>query len=132
MIEKTMPKPQITIGKRIGDMPPKASFTLISCPKHHRRQDGRHVRTEKIGAHAGNVAHVVAYVIGDGRGIANVVFGNARFDLADQIGSDVGRFCINAAADAREQRDRFGAEREIPSRPRSPFCTWFAPRSAKH
>ncbi|MNI63404.1 hypothetical protein D3C73_1187700 [compost metagenome] len=28
-----MPKPQITIGKRIGDMPPKLSVTTISCPK---------------------------------------------------------------------------------------------------
>src|SRR5215831_11970672 len=34
------------------------------------RHDGTHVRLEEIGAHARDVAHVVAYVVGDHRWVA--------------------------------------------------------------
>ena len=103
MIEKTMPSPQMTIGSRIGDIPPKASFDLDLLAEHHRREDRRDIRTKKIGTHAGNVADVVADVVGDRRRIANVVLGNAGLDLTDEVGTDVSRFCIDTAADTREQ-----------------------------
>ena len=89
----------MTIGRRIGDIPPKASVHPDLLTQHHRRQNRRDIRTKKIGSHTGDVADVVADVIRDRRRVANVVLGNSRLDLADQIGTDVGRLCINTAAD---------------------------------
>jgi hypothetical protein len=41
-------------------------------------------------------------------GLRGIILGNAGLDLADQVGADVGRLGVDAAADAREQRDRAG------------------------
>src|SRR5690606_35534639 len=71
-----------------------------------------HIRTEKIGSHSGNVAYVIADVIGDGGRVAHIVFGNTGFDLADEIGSDVGGLGINSTADACKQSDRFRTKRK--------------------
>ena len=38
--------------------------------------------------------------IGDDRRVSRIVFGDARFDLADEIGADVGLFGEDAAAEA--------------------------------
>jgi hypothetical protein len=78
----------------------------------HRGDHRADVALEEVGAHAGHVADVVADVVGDGRRVARVVLGDARLDLADQVGADVGRLGVDAATDAREERDRAGAERE--------------------
>ena len=77
-----------------------------------RRDDRADVRLEEVGAHAGDVADVVADVVGDGGRVAGVVLGDAGFDLADEVGADVGGLGVDAAADAGEQRDRRGAEAE--------------------
>ena len=77
-----------------------------------RGDDRAGVRLEQVGAHAGDVADVVADVVGDGGRVARVVLGDARLDLADEVGADVGGLGVDAAADAREQRDRRGAEAE--------------------
>ena len=45
------------------------------------------VGLEQVGGHAGAVADVVAHVVGDGGGVAGVVLGDARLDLADQVGA---------------------------------------------
>jgi hypothetical protein len=81
-------------------------------PEHHRADDGADVGLEEVGAHAGHVADVVADVVGDGRGVARVVLGDAGLDLADQVGADVGGLGVDAAADAGEERDGRGAQRE--------------------
>ncbi len=73
---------------------------------HHRAD----VALEQVGAHAGDVADVVADVVGDDGRVARVVLGNARLDLADQVGADVGRLGVDAAADAGEQGDRGSPE----------------------
>ena len=80
--------------------------------QHHGRQDGRHVAAEQVGAHAGHVAHVVAHVVGDGGRVARVVLGNARLDLAHQVGAHVGRLGVDAAAHAGKERNALGAQRE--------------------
>ena len=74
--------------------------------------DGDHVGLEEVGGHARAVADVVAHVVGDGRGVAGVVLGDARLDLADQVGADVGRLGEDAAADPHEQGEEGGAEPE--------------------
>ena len=68
------------------------------------------VRFEEVGAHAGDVAHVVTDVVGDRGRVARIVLGNARLHLADEVGADVGGLGVDAAADPREQGDRRTAE----------------------
>ncbi len=65
---------------------------------------------EEVGAAAGAVADVVADEVGDDGGIARVVLGNAGLDLADEVGADVGRLGVDAAAELREERHERGAE----------------------
>lgn len=72
------------------------------------QRDG--VRLEEVGGHTGTVAHVVAHVVGDGRGITRIILRNALFDLADQVGADVGGLGEDAAADTHEHRDERRAE----------------------
>ena len=60
----------------------------------------------------GAVADVVADVVGDHGRVARVVLGDARLDLADQVGADVGGLREDAAAESREDGDQRAAERE--------------------
>ena len=80
--------------------------------QHERSDNGAHVGLEQVGPHAGDVADVVADVVGDHRRIARIVLGNPGLDLAHQVGADVGRLRVDAAADPGEQGDRGSAERE--------------------
>ncbi len=77
-----------------------------------RGDDRDHVGLEEVGRHAGAVADVVAHVVGDGRRVAGVVLGDARLDLADEVGAHVGRLGEDAAADSHEQGEERGAETE--------------------
>ena len=77
------------------------------------RRDQRHlVRLEQVGRHTGAVTDVVTDVVGDRRRVARVVFGDAGFDLADEVGADVGRLREDAAADSQEQREQRATEPE--------------------
>ena len=58
--------------------------------EHHRGDDGHRIGLEQVGRHARAVADVVADVVGDGRRVARIVFRNAGFDLAHEVGADVG------------------------------------------
>ena len=75
---------------------------------HQRHRVG----LEEVGGHAGAVADVVAHVVGDGGGVARVVLGDARLDLADQVGADVGGLGEDAAADTHEHGEQGAAEAE--------------------
>ena len=77
-----------------------------------RGDQGDRVGLEQVRGHAGAVTHVVADVVGDGGGVARVVLGDARLDLADQVGADVGRLGEDAAADAHEHGQQRAAEAE--------------------
>ena len=69
-------------------------------------------RLEEVGATAGAVADVVTDEVGDDRRVARVVLGDARLDLADEVGADVGRLGVDAAAELGEERHEAGAEAE--------------------
>ena len=89
----------------------------MTVGRHRRRHrdGGDHraaVRLEDVRAHARHVADVVADVVGDDAGVARIVLGDARFDLADEIRADVRALGEDAAADAGEQRDAGGAHPE--------------------
>ena len=57
---------------------------------------------EKVRAHAGDVAHVVAHVVRDGGGVVGIVLIQAGNDLADQVRTDVGGLGVDATADTAE------------------------------
>ena len=70
------------------------------------------VGLEEVRRHAGAVADVVADVVGNGRGIARVVFGDAGLHLADEVGAHVGSLGEDTPAHPHEQRQQRGAEAE--------------------
>ena len=80
----------------------------------HRRHHCSDVGLVNVSAQAGNVAYIVADVVGDHAWIPWIVLRYTRLDLTDQIGADVGRLGEDAAADAREQRDRRGTHGKAP------------------
>ena len=57
---------------------------------------------EEVGAHAGDVAHVVAHVVGNGGGVVGIVLIQAGHDLAHQVGTDIGSLGVDAAAHTTE------------------------------
>jgi hypothetical protein len=70
------------------------------------------VALEQVGRHARAVADVVADVVGDRRGVARVVLGDARLDLADEVGADVGGLREDASTDPEEEREQRPSEAE--------------------
>ena len=68
----------------------------------HRPHHGHRVSLEQVGCHARAVTDIVAHVVGDHRGIAGIVFRDARLDLADEIRADIGALGEDAAAEPRE------------------------------
>ena len=64
------------------------------------------VGLEEVGRHAGAIADVVAHVVCDHGRVARVVLRYARFDLADEVGADVGGLGEDAAAEPGEDGDR--------------------------
>ena len=67
---------------------------------------------EQVGAAAGAVADVVADEVRDDARVARVVLGDARLDLADEVGADVGGLGVDAAAELGEEGHEAGAEAE--------------------
>ena len=72
----------------------------------HGGDQGDRIGFEQVGRHAGTVAHVVAHVVGDHRGVARVIFRDAGLHLAHQIGPHVGAFGEDAAAKPCKDRDQ--------------------------
>ncbi len=80
--------------------------------QHHGGNRGHRIGLEQIRRHAGAIADIVADIVGDGGGIARIVFGNAGFDLTDHIAADIGALGENAAAETGENGDQRCAEAE--------------------
>jgi len=113
-----------TEGERVNHRRERGIGTVVrvqQASEQHGRDHGDGVGLEEISRHAGTVADVVADVVGDDRGVARVVLGDARFDLADQVGADIGALGEDAAAEAREDRDQRAAEGEAHQRVQRPF-----------
>ena len=88
----------------------------IDGGEHHGGDDGHDIGLEQIGSHAGAVADIVAHIVGDGRGVARIILGDAGLDLADEIAADVGALGEDAAAKPGEDGDERGAEAESDQR----------------
>ncbi len=80
--------------------------------KEHDCNRRDRVGLEEVGRHSRAVADVVAYVVGDHRGVPRVVLGDPGLDLADEVGADVGGLRVDAAAEPGEDRDQRAAEGE--------------------
>ena len=99
-------------------MPPSASGYSHEVrlpdadPEEHHRDRRDRVGLEQVGGHAGAVADVVADVVRDDRRVAGVVLRDARLDLPDEVGADVGGLRVDAAAESREDGDERAAEGE--------------------
>ena len=90
----------ISNGRTMSSPACLAVMPTANAVERDRRDDRADVRLEEVGAHAGDVADVVTDVVGDGGRVARVVLGDARLDLADEVGADVGGLGVDAAADA--------------------------------
>ncbi len=115
MIDSSVPSAPMTMGATTALSWTSGAVARVGGRAEGRgREDHANVGLVEVGAHAGDVAHVVADVVGDGRGVARVVLGDASLDLADQVGADVGRLGEDAAANASEERldGRAHAERQ--------------------
>src|SRR5690606_22595660 len=75
-----------------------------------RGDEGPGVGLEEVGTHAGDVTHVVTDVVGDHRRVARIVLGDARLDLAHQVGAHVGCLGVDPTTDTGEQGDRGATE----------------------
>ncbi len=113
MTEVTMHRPPMISGRLI-------SFSSMSLraagdgqrDRHHGDAERDDISFEQVGGHAGAVADIVTDVVGDGRRIAGIVFGNSGLDLADQVGADVGGLGEDTAAKTGEDRNQRCAECE--------------------
>ncbi len=111
MIEAMIEMPPSTSGM---PSPGRAPARLLR--EQHAGHERDRVGLEEVGRHAGVVADVVADVVGDHGRVARVVLGNARLDLADEVGADVGALREDAAAEPGEDRDQRAAEGEADER----------------
>ena len=79
---------------------------LLTGEKDRSQQHGgneRHgISLKEVRCHTRTVTDIVADVIGDNRGVAGVIFGNSRLDLANQIGTNIRTLGEDAAAQSRE------------------------------
>ena len=80
--------------------------------QNQRGDEGDGIGLEKVGRHTGAVAHVVADVVGNRGGVARIVFGDVFFNLAHEVGADIGGLREDAATDAHEHREQCGTETE--------------------
>ena len=78
----------------------------------HRGDHGVAIGFEKIRAHTGDIAHVVAHVVGDDTRVTRIVLRDTRFDFAHEVGTDVGCLGENASADTVENGDERRAHGE--------------------
>mmetsp|Transcript_8153 Transcript_8153/g.17838 ORF Transcript_8153/g.17838 Transcript_8153/m.17838 type:complete len:783 (-) Transcript_8153:38-2386(-) len=89
--------------QRVHEGAPVALETLGRRGQHEGGAGGLREGAEEVGAHAGDVADVVAHVVGDARRVAVVVLLEAVVVLAGEVGADVGGLRVDAAAHAAEE-----------------------------
>ena|GEM_PF-6010588 len=104
-------------GREDADAPDQerendALVTEAGEPEDHGGDDRDLVALEDVCSHAGAVPHVVADVVCDGGGVAGVVLRDPLFKLPHQIGPDVRRLRVDAAADPHKQGKESTAKAE--------------------
>ena len=97
-----------------GENNPGYIFEIqVKCDtEDHRADVFSGGRFKKVGAAAGAITDVITHQVGNDGGIARIVFRNAGFNLAHQVGAHIGGFSVNTAAQLGEEGDEAGAETE--------------------
>ena len=67
------------------------------------REYGAAIALIEVGPHASHVAHVVAHVVGNGRGVARVVFRNVGLHLAHKVSAHIGSLGVYSASHTGEE-----------------------------
>jgi hypothetical protein len=109
MMDVTTQLAPIRSGNSISVVAASPAKKIARAPSLQRRH---RVGFEQVGSHAGAVADVVAHVVGDGGRVARIVFGNASFDLADEVAADVRTLGEDTAAETGKDGDQRCAEAE--------------------
>ena len=65
-----------------------------------------------IGGHPSAIADVIADVVGNGGGVARVIFFELGFEFANEVCADIGSFGVDATAQTSEDADERGSESE--------------------
>src|SRR5207253_175435 len=81
-------------------------------PRQNRADQTDSVRFKNVRRHSCAIAYVVADVVSNDGWITWIIFLEAFFDFADQIGTDVGGFGVNAAAESRKNANETAAQRQ--------------------
>eukprot|EP00968_Pinguiococcus_pyrenoidosus_P013003 scaffold1166_cov261-Pinguiococcus_pyrenoidosus.AAC.32 len=81
-----------------------------------RRDDGAHKGLEEVGAHSGDVPHVVTDVVGDGGRVARIVLWDALLHLSHEVCAHVGGLGVDPTGHTGEKGDGARAEAEAGKR----------------
>ena len=65
-----------------------------------------------IGGHPSAIADVIADVVGNGGGVARVIFFELGFEFANEVCADIGGFGVDTSAQTSEDADERGSESE--------------------
>ncbi len=84
--------------------------TGSGCPQDHGADVFSGGRLENVCSAAGAIAHVVAHQVSNHGWIARIVFGNACFDLAHEVGAHVSGLGIDSSAELGEEGDQGRSE----------------------
>ncbi len=84
-----------------------------SRPEDHRADVLGRRGLEQVRAAAGAVADVVSDEVRDHRRVARIILGDPRLDLSNQVGANVGRLRVDAAAQLREESNK-GRTKPVP------------------
>ena len=98
--------------KRIHDRRRTRASRRGERADEHRADERHGVCFKNIRGHSRAVAHVVADVVRDGRGIARIVLRKIVLHFAHEVRADIRGLRVDAAAEPREDRDERCAERE--------------------
>ena len=99
------------------DQPDHGSLRPADCVERSDAEDdrgdqGHLIGLEEVGRHTRTVTDVVTDVVGDGRGVAGIVFGDTRLDLTDEVRADIRRLRKDASTNSKEQREQRPTEAE--------------------
>ena len=90
MIDVITPTARTNSGNITLTIAPDSGVGERGRPMDQRGDERDLARLEQVGGHPRAVADVVADVVGDHGGVARVVLVHPLFDLADEVGADIG------------------------------------------
>ena len=78
---------------------------IIRDSKSQCGNQGSYIGFKQVGAHTGDVAYIISYVISNNSRVSRIVLRNTCLDLSDKVGAHIGGFCIDSASHTGKQSD---------------------------